>query len=151
MHILLDRHSRSLFIHFNLIISLLSRISVTSSLRDFPFIRILRQQTDQGTFISGTETGCFHSGFLKPMAISRIVHRVRAPMLLAKVAVFLGTSFLWDSGCSFSTRLLCTLFLAVQSFLIARSVGFLGSFLTTYALNSLERQKERTPGVPPFL
>jgi hypothetical protein len=47
MHILSDRHSRSLFIHFNLIISLLSRISVTSSLRDFLVIRILRQQTAQ--------------------------------------------------------------------------------------------------------
>ena len=47
MHILLDRHSRSLFIHFNLIISLLSQNSVTSSLQDFPFIHILRQQTAQ--------------------------------------------------------------------------------------------------------
>ena len=65
-------------------------------------------------------------------------------MLLAKVSVFLGTSFLWDSGCSFSTRSLRTLFLAVQSFLVARSVRVLGSFLVTYALNSLKRQKERT-------
>ena len=47
MHILSDRHSRSLFIHFNLIISLLSQNSVTSSLQDFPFNRILRQQTAQ--------------------------------------------------------------------------------------------------------
>ncbi len=47
MHILSDRHSRSRFIHFNLIISLLSRNSVTSSLQDFPFICILRQQTAQ--------------------------------------------------------------------------------------------------------
>ena len=52
MHILSDKHSRSLFIHFNLIISLLSRISVTSSLRDFPFIRILRQQTAQDTLLT---------------------------------------------------------------------------------------------------
>ena len=37
MHILSDRHSNSFFIHFNLIISLLSQNSVTSSLRDFPF------------------------------------------------------------------------------------------------------------------
>ncbi len=47
MHILSDRHSRSHFIHFNLIISLLSRISVTSSLQDFLVIHILRQQTAQ--------------------------------------------------------------------------------------------------------
>ncbi len=37
MHILSDRHSNSFFIHFNLIISLLSQNSVTSSLWDFPF------------------------------------------------------------------------------------------------------------------
>ena len=49
MHILLDRHSRSLFIHFNLIISLLSQNCVTSSLQDFPFNRILRQQMAQDT------------------------------------------------------------------------------------------------------
>jgi hypothetical protein len=30
--------------------------------------------------------------------MASIVHRVRAPMLLAKVAVFLGTSFPRDSG-----------------------------------------------------
>ena len=49
MHILLDRHSRSLFIHFHLIISLLSQNSLISSLRDFPFNRILHQQTAQDT------------------------------------------------------------------------------------------------------
>ena len=64
-------------------------------------------------------------------------------MLPAKVTVILGMSFLWVSGCSFSTRLLCTLFIAVQSFLVARSFSFLGSFLATYALDSLERQKEQ--------
>ena len=65
------------------------------------------------TFLSGAEIGFFCSVFLKPTAISSIVHCVRAPMLLAKVAVFLSMSFLWDSGTSFSTMLLCTLFLAV--------------------------------------
>ena len=77
------------------------------------------------------------------MAISSIVCRERAPMLLANVAVFLGRSIFWDSGTIISTRLLCTLFLAVQSFLVARSVRFLGSFLATYALNSLERQEKQ--------
>ncbi len=65
-------------------------------------------------------------------------------MLFAKVAVFLGTYLLWDSGTMVSTRRLCTLFIAVQSFLIAKRVGFIGPFLATYALDSLERQKERT-------
>jgi hypothetical protein len=76
-------------------------------------------------------------------AIASVVRRVRAPMLLAQVAVFLGRYLLWDSGTMVSTRLLRTLLLAVQSFLVARRVGFVGSFPATYALNRLERQKER--------
>jgi hypothetical protein len=85
-------------------------------------------------------------------------------MLLAKVTVFLGTSFLQDSRTVVSTRSLRTLLLAVQrflvarsnglfgsflatllavrSFLVARSVGLIGYFLATYALDCLERQKE---------
>jgi hypothetical protein len=87
-------------------------------------------------------------------------------MFLAKVAVFLGTSFLWDSGTVVSTRLLRTLFITVRRFLItrsdglfrsflatlltvrgfhvARSVGLIGYFLATYVLGCLVRQKERT-------
>jgi hypothetical protein len=115
-------------------------------------------------FLSGAEIRFFRSVFLKTTAIASIVHRVRAPMLLAEVTVFLGTSFLWDSGTVVSTRSLHTLLLAVQSFLvtrsdglfrsflatllavqsffIARSVGLIGYFLATYTLNCLERQKE---------
>jgi hypothetical protein len=115
-------------------------------------------------FLSGVEFGFFHSVFLETTAIASIVHRVRAPMLLAKVAVFLGTSFLQDSRTVVSTRSLRTLLLAVQrflvarsnglfgsflatllavrSFLVARSVGLIGYFLATYALDCLERQKE---------
>jgi hypothetical protein len=95
-------------------------------------------------FLSGAEIGLFRSLFLDTTAIASIVCCVRAPMLLAKVAVFLGTSFLWDSGVVVSTRLLRTLLLAVQSFLGMRSVGLFGSFLATYALDCLERQKEQT-------
>ncbi len=126
-------------------------------------------------FLSGAEIEFFRSVFLEMMAIASIVRRVCAPMLLAKVAVFLGTSFLWDSGTVVSTRSLRTLllavqsfliarsagfvgsflalFLAVRSFLVARSVGFFGSFLATYALDCLKRQKERTHahGSPTFL
>ena len=79
-------------------------------------------------FLSGEETGLIRS----------------APMLFAKVAVFLSTSFLWDSDTIVSTRLLCTLLLAVRSFLVTRSVGFVRSFLATYVLHCLERQKEQT-------
>ncbi len=83
------------------------------------------------TFLSGAEIGFFHSVFLETAAIASIVRRVCAPMLLAKVAVFLGTSFLWDSGTVVSTRSLCTLLFAVQSFLVARSDGLFGFFLAT--------------------
>jgi hypothetical protein len=117
-------------------------------------------------FLSGAEIGFFRSVFLETTAIASIVCRVRAPMLLAKVAVFLGTSLLRDSGTVVGTRLLRTplfavrsflvarsggLFgsflatlLTVRSFLIARSVGLIGYFLATYALDCLERQKEQT-------
>ena len=47
MQILSDQDSRSFFIHFKLIISLLSHIFITSSLRDIHFNRILCQQTAQ--------------------------------------------------------------------------------------------------------
>ena len=73
-------------------------------------------------FLSGAEIGFFCFVFFKPTAITSIVRCVHAPMLLTKVAVFLGTSYLWDPGCSFSTRLLCTPFLAVRSFLVARNL-----------------------------
>jgi len=51
------------------------------------------------------------------------------------------SSGLWDSS---STRSLRTLFIAVRRFLVARSDGLIGSFLATYALSCLERQKERS-------
>ncbi len=57
--------------------------------------------------------------------------------------MLLSTYLFWDSE-TLSTRLLCTLLLAVRRFLVARRVGLVGSFLPTYALDSLERLKERT-------
>ncbi len=48
-------------------------------------------------FLSGAEIGFFRSVFLETTAMASIVRRVHAPMLLAKVAVFLGTSFPGDS------------------------------------------------------
>ncbi len=64
-------------------------------------------------------------------------------MLLAQVAMLLGTYLFGDSE-TLSTRSLRTLLLAVRRFLVARRVGLVGSFLPTYALDSLERLKERT-------
>jgi hypothetical protein len=113
------------------------------------FLALLRKRLLCGigflsAFLSGAEIGFFRSVFLKTTAIASIVRHVRAPMLLAKVAVFLGMSFLRDSCVVVSTRLLCTLLLAVRSFLITRRVGFVRSFPATYVLDCLKRQKERT-------
>ncbi len=85
----------------------------------------------------------FRSVFLKTTAITSIVRHVRAPMLLAQVAMFLGTYLFRDCG-TFSTRSLRTLLLAVRRFLVARRVGLLGSFLATYVFDSLKRLKEQT-------
>jgi hypothetical protein len=117
-------------------------------------------------FLSGAEIGFFHSVFLETTAIASIVRRARAPMLLAKVVVFLNTSFPRDSGIVVSTRSMRTFLfavrrflvarsnglfgsflatlLAVRSFLVARSVGLIRYFLATYQLDCLERQKELT-------
>ena len=94
-------------------------------------------------FLSGAEIGFFRSVFLKTTAIVSIVHRVRAPMLLSQVAMFLGAYLFWDSGTTVSTRLLCTLLLTVQRFLVARRVGFFGSLPDTYTLNRFKRQKKQ--------
>ena len=104
------------------------------------FLAQLRERLRSGLgfflpFLAAQKLDLFHSAFLKPTTISGIVHRACAPMLLAKIAMFLGASFLRNSGHSASTRLLCTLSLAVQSFLVRRIIG---SFLATCALNSLE-------------
>jgi hypothetical protein len=49
-------------------------------------------------FLSRAKFGFSRSVFLKMTAMASIVHRVCTPMLLAKVAVFLGMSFSRDSG-----------------------------------------------------
>jgi len=49
-------------------------------------------------FLSGVEIGFFLSVFLETTAMASIVHRVRAPMLLAKVACFSVRTFLGTLG-----------------------------------------------------
>jgi len=87
------------------------------------------------------EIGLLRSVLFKTTTIASIVGRVRAPMLLAQVAMLLSTCLFRDSG-TLSTRLLRTLLLAVRRFLVARRVGLVGSFLPTYVLDSLERLKK---------
>ena len=61
-------------------------------------------------------------------------------MFLAEVAMLLGANFLGDSGCRLSTRTLVSFLALVGSFL----AGFcIGSFLGTYALNSIERHEKQ--------
>ena len=90
-------------------------------------------------FLSGKEIGFFCSVFLVHTTILGIVHGRCAPMLLSEVAMILGASFLGDSDCRLSTRLLVS-FLA----LVGRSLAGLcvGLFLHTYVLYSLTRHKK---------
>jgi hypothetical protein len=118
---------------------LLELVQFLAQLRE----RVLRGIGFLSAFLGGAEIGFFRSVFLKTTAIASIVRRVCAPMLLAQVAMILGTYLFRDSG-TVSTRLLRTLLLDVRRFLVARRVGLVESFPATYALNSLERQKERT-------
>ncbi len=118
--------------------NLLKLVQFLAQLRE----RLLRGIGFLSAFLGGAEIDFLRSVFLKTMTIASIVGRVRAPMLLAQVAMLLGTYLFWDSE-TLSTRSLRTLLLAVQSFLVARRVGLVGSFLPTYALNSLEGLKER--------
>ena len=67
------------------------------------FLALLRKRLLCGigflsAFLSGAEIGFFQSVFLETMALTSIARHVRAPMLLAEVAVFLGTSFVQDCG-----------------------------------------------------
>jgi hypothetical protein len=126
-------------------------------------------------FLSGVDIGFFCSVFLKTTAITIIVLRVCAPMLLAKVTVFLGTSFLRDSGTVVSTRLLRTHLLLCKAFSLQEATVILDlswphfllceAFLSREALDLLDiswpharsiasrdRRSERiSTGVPPFL
>ncbi len=104
---------------------LLKLVQFLAQLRE----RLLRGIGFLSAFLSGAEIGFVHSVFLKTTAIVSIVRRVRTPMLLAQVAMFLGTYLFRDSSGTLSTRSLRTLLLAVQSFLVAGRVGLFGSFL----------------------
>ncbi len=93
-------------------------------------------------FLSGAEIGFFRSVFLiLLMAICQVVGSIRTPMLLAKVAMLLGASFLGDSGHRLSTRSLGSFLALVGSFLVGSCLGL---FLCTYALYYIERHMKQT-------
>ena len=88
------------------------------------------------TFLRGAEIGFFRSDFLETMAFARIVRRVRAPMLIARSLCFSVQAF-WDSG-----QYLVATYLFYHSAKVSRREK--GWTCATYALGSLERQKEQT-------
>jgi hypothetical protein len=55
-------------------------------------------------FLSGAEIGFLLSVLFKPTSITSVVHSMRAPMLLAKVAVLLKADFLGNPGRRIGTR-----------------------------------------------
>jgi hypothetical protein len=95
------------------------------------------------TFLVGAEIGFLHPVFPILTTVSPIVCSMRAPMLLADVAMLLGASFLGDSGSdsSITTRLLVSFLALVGSFPAGLCVGLL---LCTYTLYSLKRHKKQT-------
>ncbi len=119
--------------------NLLELVQFLAQLRE----RLLHEIGFLSAFLGGAEIGFLRSVFLKTTTIASIVGRVRAPMLLAQVAMLLGTYLFWDSE-TLSTRSIRTLLLAVRRFLVAKRVGLVGSFLPTNVLNSLKGLKERT-------
>jgi hypothetical protein len=93
------------------------------------------------TFRGGAEVGFFHSVFLIPTTILGIVHGICNPMFLAQVAMFLGASFLGNLAHRLGMRSLVTFLAFVRSFCVGLYVGF---FLDTCRLNSVERHKKQT-------
>jgi hypothetical protein len=91
-------------------------------------------------FLSGAEIGFFRSPFSKRRQ-SQELCVVHAPPCLWRGR---RVSRYELSGTVVSTRSLRTYFIAVRRFLVARSDGCFGSYLATYVLCSLERQKART-------
>ncbi len=73
--------------------NLLELVQFLAQLRE----RLLRGIGFLSAFLGGTEIGFFCSVFLKTTTIASTVRHVRAPMLLAQVAMFLGTYLFRDS------------------------------------------------------
>jgi hypothetical protein len=87
----------------------------------------------------GIEIGFFCSIFLVPTTILGIVHGGHAPMLLAEVAMLLGVSFLGNLAPILGIRPLVSFLILVRRLLVRLCIG---SFLSTYMLNSVKRQEK---------
>jgi hypothetical protein len=71
------------------------------------------------TLLSGTEIGFLLSVFFEPTTITSVVCGIRAPMLLAQVAMLLKMDFLGNPGCRIGTRAFLP-FLALVGRLLGR-------------------------------
>ncbi len=91
-------------------------------------------------FLSGAEIGLLLSVFLIPMTLTCVVHGIRAPILLAQVAMLLKANFLLHTDCSLGTRVILP-FLALERRLLRRFQFAL--LVGTYAFNRFKRNEKR--------
>jgi hypothetical protein len=101
-------------------------------------------------FFGCLEIGFLVSIFLVPMTLLCVVRGICAPMFLGQVTMLLSSSFLWIFVSRLRTGSLISFLGFCRCFLIRLCIG---SFLGTYALNSLKALKKRTHahGIQSFL
>jgi hypothetical protein len=116
-----------------------------SFLKLLNFLGELREVMIYGTtfltaFLSGMETRFLLSVFLKPMALTCVVRGIRAPMLLAQVAMLLKANLLWHTDRGLNIRSFLT-FLALVRRLLGRFQFAL--LVGTHAFNRLQQSEKR--------
>ena len=94
-------------------------------------------------FLVAQKTHFFVSALHVPMTILCVLRGICAPMFFAQVAMLLGTSFLWNFVSRLRTGSLASFLAFCRSFLCGLCIG-IGSFLGTYAHDSLKALKKRT-------
>jgi hypothetical protein len=80
---------------------------------------VVYEITSSSAFLSGAEIGFLLSVLFKHTTITRVVHGICGPMLLAQAKMFLKTDFLGNPDCGISTRALLP-FLALVRRLLGR-------------------------------
>ena len=100
----------------------------------------MRKTALRDCFLGRLEVGFLVSVLLVPTKILCIVRGICAPMFLPEVAMLLGSSFLWNFVSRLCTRTLVSFLVFCRSFLVGLCIG---SFLGTYALNSLKALKKQ--------
>ncbi len=88
-------------------------------------------------FLIGAEIRLILSIFIKPTTITRVLHGIWAPMLLAQVAMLLKANFLGSPDHRISTRMLLPFLALVESLLGRFQFGLLKG---ADALNRLQQR-----------